>query len=219
MVGVSHNDLARVRELVARQPALAKAAWDWGFGDWESALGAASHVGNREIAEVLLRNGAQPTIFSAAMLGQLDVVRAFVTARPGIQKTKGPHSITLLKHAQAGGPGAQAVVDYLTALGGADDRVVEQPLSEDDVGKLVGSYSFGHGASERIEIRFERERLWLERAGGSARGLLHLGSLAFCPVGAEDVRIRFEEDGTGVALAVYDPDVVLVARKPGRQAP
>src|SRR5262245_53082118 len=77
MVGVSHNNLARVKELLARQPTLARAAYDWGFGDWEDALGAASHVGNRDIVEVLLANGARPTIFSAAMLGQLDTVKAF----------------------------------------------------------------------------------------------------------------------------------------------
>ena len=102
-VGVSHRDIKRVRELVERQPALARAAVDWGFGDWETALGAAAHTGRREIAEFLLANGAQPTMFSAAMLGQLDVVKAFVAASPGIQRTPGPHGIPLLAHARAGG--------------------------------------------------------------------------------------------------------------------
>ena len=87
MVAVSHNNLARVKELVGRQPALAKVSFDWGFGDWESCIDAASHIGNREIAEFLIANGARPTIFSAAMLGQLDVVKAFIAAAPGIQKT------------------------------------------------------------------------------------------------------------------------------------
>jgi len=54
-VVVAHFNLARVKELVGRHATLAKAAWDWGFGDWETALGAASHVGNRDIAELLLR--------------------------------------------------------------------------------------------------------------------------------------------------------------------
>ncbi len=104
MVGVSHANLARVREMVERQPALANAAYDWGFGDWENALGAASHMGRRDIAEVLLAHGARPSLFSAAMMGQLDVVRAFVTATPGVQRVLGPHGITLLAHAKAGGP-------------------------------------------------------------------------------------------------------------------
>ena len=50
IVGVSHGNAARVRELLKGRPALANASWDWGYGDWESALGAASHVGNQEIA-------------------------------------------------------------------------------------------------------------------------------------------------------------------------
>jgi len=80
MVGVSHNNLARVKELLARNATLSLASWDWGFGDWEDALGAASHVGRPDIAEALLAHGARPSIFSAAMLGQLDVVKAFVAA-------------------------------------------------------------------------------------------------------------------------------------------
>ena len=90
IVGVSHNNLARVKELLARHPTLARASWDWGFGDWEDALGAASHVGRPDIAETLLAHGARPSIFSAAMLGQLDVVKAFVAASPGIEATPGP---------------------------------------------------------------------------------------------------------------------------------
>ena len=50
VVAASHVRIDRVRELVEASPALAKAAWDWGFGDWESALGAASHR-NRVIGE------------------------------------------------------------------------------------------------------------------------------------------------------------------------
>lgn len=111
MVTVAHGQVARVKELVGRHQTLAKATYDWGFGDWESALGAASHVGNREIAEFLLANGARPSIFSAAMLGQLDVVKAFATASPGAQRIKGPHSITLLRHAMAGGAQARPVLD------------------------------------------------------------------------------------------------------------
>src|SRR5688572_4319271 len=51
IVGKSHRDLEGVKKLVDVRPELAKAVWDWGFGDWESALGAASHVGRRDIAE------------------------------------------------------------------------------------------------------------------------------------------------------------------------
>jgi hypothetical protein len=117
MVSVSHGKAARVRELLEGRPALANASWDWGYGDWETALGGASHIGNREIAELLLAAGAPPTIFSAAMLGQLAVVQALVAARPGVQRVKGPHGIPLLDHARNGG--ATEVVKYLPHRGGA----------------------------------------------------------------------------------------------------
>lgn len=213
MVIVSHGNVARVKELVARQRTLAKAAWDWGFGDWEDALGAASHVGNREIAEVLLANGARPTIFSAAMLGHLDVVKSFIVASPGIQRTKGPHSITLLNHATAGGPRAQAVVEYLQSTGGADEKPAEQPLSTADVAKLTGVYTFGLTPADRVEITATKDRLSIGRPGKFPRGLSHLGSFEFYPAGAENVRIRFAETGAAVVLTVHDPGVVLTARK------
>ena len=44
MVSVSHFNLNRVKELVSKRPELARATWDWAFGDWETALGAASHI-------------------------------------------------------------------------------------------------------------------------------------------------------------------------------
>jgi hypothetical protein len=56
-------------------------------------------------------------------------VKAFIAARPGIQKTLGPHGITLMSHAKAGGPDAAAVVQYLAALGDADTPTPTQPLA------------------------------------------------------------------------------------------
>jgi hypothetical protein len=213
MVGVSHGNVARVKELVTRHRTLAKAAYDWGFGDWETALGAASHVGNREIAEFLLANGARPSIFSAAMLGQLDVVKAFVAASPGVQGIKGPHSITLLQHAINGGAAAKPVVEYLKLIGGADERLTEQPLTPEERAELTGTYAFGVGARDRMEVTVNKNTLMVARTGGVARGLTHLGSYEFCPVGAENVRIRFAESGGAWTLTVHDPDVVVTARR------
>jgi hypothetical protein len=214
MVGVSHGNIARVKELVGRQPALAKVAFDWGFGDWESCIDAASHVGHREIAEYLIANGARPTIFTAAMLGQLDVVKALIAAAPGIQRTPGPHSITLLRHAMAGGPRAQAVGDYLKSIEGADERPTEKLLTPEDVKKLSGAYSFSHTPYSRIEMTANaNNQMQFGRPGRSPHRLTHLGSYEFVPAGAERVRVRFSETAAGMTLTVHDPDVVLTAKK------
>ena len=172
MVGVSHGNVARVRELLAERPTLAKAAWDWGYGDWETALGAASHVGNREIAELLIAAGARPDLFTAAMLGHLDAVRGFVSASPGIQRLRGPHGIPLLAHATAGGPAAAPVVAYLESLGGAGDRYAEAPLSAEEIAALTGRYAFGAGPRDGFDVELAKRR---RRAGNAdhppARGL------------------------------------------------
>lgn len=214
VVGVSHRNFARVRELVERQPSLARATWDWGFGDWESALDAASHVGNREIAEFLMSHGARPTIFTAAMLGQLEVVRALVAGLPGIQRSTGPHGLTLLHHAKAGGTPAAEVTRYLESLGDADPRPALVALNDAETAMLVGTYTFGNGPRDRVEIALDRGQLSFERPGGTRLRLFHLGSYAFFPSGAPAVRIRFEVvEGRSTILSIHDPDLVLTARR------
>jgi len=213
MVVVAHGNAARVKELVERQPTLAKATWDWGFGDWETALGAASHVGNREIADVLLTHGAHPTIFSAAMRGELEVVKAFIAASPAIARTRGPHSISLLSHARAGGSRAKGVYDYLQTVEGADDKLAVQPLSEAEAGSIAGTYPFGVTPADRIEITVSSAQVQIARPGHYPRGLFHLGGLVFCPMGAESVRIAFDVGGSATVLTIHDPDVVLTATR------
>jgi hypothetical protein len=117
VVAVAHGDLGRVRELLEREPRLVNAAWDWGGGDWETPLGAASHMGRRDIAEYLLDHRARLDLFAAAMLGKLEVVRAALAAFPSASSVVGPHGISLLAHAKAGGAEAAAVAAYLEGLG------------------------------------------------------------------------------------------------------
>jgi hypothetical protein len=110
-----HGNLDAVRTLLEREPALVNATWDWGGGDWETALGGASHVGAREIALYLLDNGARMDVFAAAMLGYVDIVRAMLDARPELREARGPHGIPLAAHAEAGGEEARDVYELLTA--------------------------------------------------------------------------------------------------------
>jgi ankyrin repeat protein len=102
-VGRSHADLARVSELLSAYPTLIHSAFDWGNGDWETALGAAAHSGRRDIVEFLLARGARLDIFSAAFLGRLSLVKAFLHENPATLHQTGPHGISLLDHAKKGG--------------------------------------------------------------------------------------------------------------------
>jgi hypothetical protein len=108
-----HGNLDRLKELLAAEPGLLNAAWDWGGGDWETALGGAAHMGRRDIAAYLLDCGARIDVFAAAMLGQLAIVRAIVETLGLAASQPGPHGIPLLAHALAGGPEAAAVAEFL----------------------------------------------------------------------------------------------------------
>jgi len=126
VVGAAHSKLDVVRELVTAVPLLANACWDWGGGDFETPLQAAAHTGRREIAEFLLAHNARLDAFAAAMLGQLDFVRAIVAVDPLAATRPGPHGFTLLHCAKQGGAAAQPVYDFLRAQGVPE--VFQRPL-------------------------------------------------------------------------------------------
>ena len=113
----SHSDPNRVKELFAQHPGLLNCAWDWGGGDFETGLEAAGHVGNKEIAQFLLDNGARMNLFCAAMLGRIDIVRSTLTAFPNLKTSKGPHGLQLIHHAKKGGDNAKEVLQYLESIG------------------------------------------------------------------------------------------------------
>ena len=213
MVTVAHGNIARVKELVSARPALARASWDWGYGDWETCIDAASHVGNRPIADYLIANGARPTIYTAAMMGQLSLVKGWIEAVPGVQRNRGPHGITLLAHARNGGAGAVEVLKYLESLGDADPRYTDVPVGDADQGAIVGEYAFGPGTTERLKVaKNTRGSLTIQRPGHAERNLAHQGALAFIPAGAEAVRIRFDlVDGKSQTLTVEDGPLVVRA--------
>jgi hypothetical protein len=118
-VRIAHADLAGTKALLAEQPGLLNATWDWGGGDFETGIGGAGHMGNREIAEFLIGQGARLDIFVASMLGRLDIVKALLSAWPGLIQSKGPHGISLIRHARAGGDTAKPVAEYLASMGAA----------------------------------------------------------------------------------------------------
>ena len=114
-VAGAHGDLDVVRSLLEEEPTLVNAAWDWGGGDWETGLGAASHMGRRQIALYLLEHGARLDLFAAAMLGYFEVVTAILSDFPEMREALGPHGIPLVEHARVGGADARAVLELLEA--------------------------------------------------------------------------------------------------------
>jgi len=198
-VGACHVRTERVREMLAEEPGLARAAWDWGFGDWETAIGACSHTGRIEIIELLLSHGARPDVFTLATLDEVDAVRAYVERVPNAGSIEGPHSISLFRHARAGR--ADRVADYLTSKGLDDTR--DRFATDEAVARpLVGVFAWGPGPTDRFEVA------WVERlgclsltpAGDTGRNLMPMpapagtgpDALAFRPAGSAGATITFE---------------------------
>ena len=112
----AHSDLDMTKQLLDKQPSLLNGTMDWGAGDWESGLNGASHMGRHDIVEFLLERGARIDLFCAAMMGQLEAVKSFLTLEPTLIDARGPHGFSLHFHAQVGGDDSAKVLDYLQTV-------------------------------------------------------------------------------------------------------
>lgn len=112
----AHSDLDKVKMLYDREPGLLNATLDWGSGDWETALGGASHMGRKDIVKFLLGKGARIDLFCATMMGMLGTVKEMLALEPELINAKGPHGFSLHFHAQVGQEDAKPVLDYLQSI-------------------------------------------------------------------------------------------------------
>jgi len=112
-----HGNLDKVKEMLLTYPNLLYCRYDWGNGDFEEAIEGAGHVGNKEIAQYLIENGARPNIYVLTMLGETGIVKSMLSRYPSLLNGKGPHGLTLLHHAMKGGEASKELYDYLTAKG------------------------------------------------------------------------------------------------------
>lgn len=216
VVGASHRNESRVRELIDAHPALVNAAWDWGFGDWETPLGAAAHTGRRSIAELLISRGARVDLFAAAMLGWADVVKGMAAASPGVQRTLGPHGLTLLHHARAGEEGAAGVLKYLEGLGDADKGPEVKVLEEAARAQFEGTFTFGSGVAETFTVRCGKQGLEFVYGDEGVRRLFMVGDGEFFPAGVPSVRVRFSvRDGRAQRAVITDHDLVVTGVRAG----
>lgn len=224
VVGKSHFDLDRVKALVDKRPELSRATWDWGFGDWESALGAASHVGRRDIIEYLLSKGAKANIFTFAALGAYETVKSMVEFHPGIQENYGPHGISLLGHARAGLrmkdnmtpnqiTNSEKLIDYLEGLRNADG--LEYPDLKIDKDKFVGDYKYGEGDSDGFSVKLNSRNMLSFGAIGKFGGSLYKTNdyeFRYNKFPSVSISFQFEND-KAISLTVKEPDLTLVAHK------
>ncbi len=110
-VRAAHGDFPTVKAMLVQYPSLIGATARWK----ETAIGAAAHTGQREIAEFLLAHGAPGDICTAAMLGLTDRVGRMLQADPRLAQATGAHGIPVLFHAAIGGH--TKVADLLLAHG------------------------------------------------------------------------------------------------------
>ncbi|MBL0083751.1 MAG: hypothetical protein IPP37_15640 [Saprospiraceae bacterium] len=217
VVAVSHFDLNKLKDLVDKRPELANAAWDWGFGDWETAIGAASHVGRNDIIEYLISKGAKPDIFTFAALGSYSTVKKMIKYMPVLRKTLGPHGISLLQHAKNGESktrDSKKLIEYLTKLGDADGFAY-QTIADDEKTKYVGDYKYGEGEFDGFSVKVNsRNKLLFGKLGRFGGSLLKIGEHTFTYNGAPSVKISFQTtDDQIVSLTVSEPGLTLIANR------
>ena len=116
-VMAGHGNFDKTKELLQQQPALLYATYDWGNGDFETALEGAGHTGNKEIANFLIDKGGRTNLFVLTMLGKTQIVKSFLETFPSYLTARGPHGLTLLHHAQKGGDDAKELLDYFQSMG------------------------------------------------------------------------------------------------------
>ncbi|RYY26561.1 MAG: ankyrin repeat domain-containing protein [Chitinophagaceae bacterium] len=116
-VGAGHNDLGKVKSLLEEFPSLLYATWDWGGGDFETALEGAGHVGTKDVANFLIEKGARTNLFVLTMLGKTQLVKAWLETYPQYINAKGPHGFSLLHHAQRGEEDSKELAEYLRSKG------------------------------------------------------------------------------------------------------
>jgi hypothetical protein len=216
VVAISHFNLDKLKILVNKRPELARATWDWGFGDWETAIGAASHVGRDDIANFLISKGARPDIFTFAMLGAYETVKGMIELMPGLQRVPGPHGISLLTHVLNGDSKSQQsirLIDYLKSLGDADGKKY-QAMEDAEREKYAGDYRYGQGEYEGFTVSVNPGYLLFGKLGKSGGSLLKTGNHTFTYSGSPSVEISFQsEAGKIVSLTVKEPELSLIAKR------
>jgi uncharacterized protein len=128
-----HGNFEKIKSMLELDSDLLEVKHPWSETDFESALQAASHVGNVQIAMHLLEKGATLEITTAAMLGDLTAIKTFLNTDSGLIQTSGAHGISLLTHGVISSD--PAVVDFLIGAGATTGASMALTIAT-DIGDL-----------------------------------------------------------------------------------
>ena len=101
-VFAAHADFDKTKRIVDQHPLILNCTNQFKKGDFETAIGGASHMGRRDIADMLVARGARLDIFNLTFLGFIDAVKSMIAQYPHLLNAPGPHGFTLLHHANVG---------------------------------------------------------------------------------------------------------------------
>lgn len=153
LVGNAHGNLARVRQILDEHPELLNDRATWN----ETAIEAATQMGNRQIIDDLVERGAQVDFFTNLVLGQVDDVGAERA------NSRGVHDLPALYFAAIGGH-VEVAKRLLTA--GADVNAAA-PAAAPIHGAVVG------GSVEMVRLLLDSgaNPSLVDHAGRDARAL------------------------------------------------
>lgn len=102
-VGAAHGNLEKTIKIIEAKPLILNCTSQLAKGDFETAMGGASHMGRKDIADTLISYGARMDIFNFTFLGFTNFVKDLLKKHPKLLNSYGPHGFTLLHHAKVGG--------------------------------------------------------------------------------------------------------------------
>ena len=142
LVGNAHGNLARVRELLDAHPDALNLSAPWN----ETAVEAATQMGNKPILDFLIARGAPVDFFTACVLGRVGDVTAELAADPTRANARGVHDLPALYFAAIGG---NLVVAESLLAAGADVNARAESAAPIH-GAVMG------GSSEMIKLLLDR---------------------------------------------------------------
>jgi uncharacterized protein len=159
LVGNAHGNLARVRELLDVHPAALNLRAPWN----ETAIEAATQMGDKPIIELLIGRGAPVDFFTACVLGRMDEINAELRADPSRVNARGVHDLPALYFAAIG-----ADLDTAKRLleGGADVN-----LRAESAAPIHGAVMGGSAAMVRLLLEHGADPSLPDYKGRGARQL------------------------------------------------